>query len=216
MDPNNQQSGIPPTPAQPFPAPPMPPISSDPYSFIMDVQNKPKKMLAPNGGSFLSRLLLVAGIGTILILGIVLISSLINSGRENNTLLLTSLASEQTEIIRISELGIAGTANPDTLAFVQTTKSSLVAEQAKLLGYLASKKVKITPIELNSKKNKKVDTALISAKASNQFDELLVSSLKSSLEIYSKNLAVSYKAASNPESKALLSDSYKSTLALLK
>lgn len=216
MDPQNNQPSAPPQPNQSFPPPQSPQQAHDPYGFIMDTQHQPKKKLVPNDGSFKSRILMLVGFAAVLIIAIVLISTLLSGSKESNTQLLTALAAEQTEIIRVADLGIKGSTNPDTLAYVQTTKSSLTAEQVRLLGYLASKNVKVTPIILSSKLNKATDKALISATASNEYDTVLITTIKESLNSYSKHLAESYKIASNPESKLLLADSFKSTANLLK
>lgn len=216
MDPNYQPPSVPQQPSQPFPPPATQQGAHDPYSFIMDTQHHPKKKLIPNDGSFKSRMLMIVGFGTVLIIAIIVISSLLGSGKENNTQLLTNLAAEQTEIIRIADLGLKGSTNPDTLAFAQTTKSSLTAEQVRLLGYLTSKNIKVTPIVLNSKLSKTTTAALTSATASNEFDAVLTDTIKKSLKVYSSHLAESYKNASTPESKLLLADSFKSTANLLK
>ena len=220
MDPNYQSPGVPtqPTPPQPtppYPAPPAPQAPADPYSFIMDTQHK-KKSLLPKDGSIKSRLLILASVGIVLIFAIIAISSLLGGGKENNAQLLTNLAAEQTEIIRIADLGIKGSTNPDTLAYLQTTKISVTAEQVKILGYLTLNKVKVTPLQLNAKLNKTIDAELVSATASNQFDEVVVTKIKESLKVYSANLSITYKSAGNPTSQKILSESFNSTSVLLK
>jgi len=222
MDPNNQPGPTqqpvqpPQTPANGF-APPTPqPKPSDPYSFIMDTEHKPKNSFSPNHNSLKSRLLVVGGVGIGLIIAIVVVSSLISGGKEDNAQLLTGLAAQQTEIIRVANLGLKDSTDPTTLAYAQTTKLSVMAEQSALIKYLASKKVKVTPVQLNAKLDKDTDKALESADASNQYDETLTTTLKKGLQAYASNIKTSYDSASNENSKKILKDSYASTLTLLK
>ena len=164
----------------------------------------------------LSRLLLVFGIGFAILIAIVIGSKLINGKSSGNVSLLTGIAAEQQEIIRVSTLGIANATDPSTIAYAQTTRLSLISQQAKLTKYLGSKKVKVTPVLLNEKLNKNTDKALKSASDGGRYDDTLNKTLKDSLTTYAATLKSGYSSASTPESKKILSQSYDSTKTLLK
>lgn len=215
MDPYNQQPGSPSSETQTPQNLTTQPSPTGKYDFILDTQHKPKKSLVPRDGSFKSRLLLLVGGAIAVIIAIIAVSSLLGGG-ENNTQLLTKLAAEQTEIIRITDLGLRGSTNQDTQIYVQTVKSSVTTDLTRVVGYLAANKIKLKPIELNSQLNKDVDDELTSATASNQFDEVIIATLKARLNTYSGHLSELYKLTSSVKSKMILNEGYKSTALLLK
>lgn len=205
MDPNIPPIGQP--QAEPKP--------QNPYSFILDAEHQKKKPLL-SGSPFKSRLLAILGGGTVLIIIVIIASSLFFGGRSNNAQMLIELGAEQQEIIRVSELGLKSAVDPTTLAFAQTTKSSVQTHHVKLIGYLVSKNIKVNPAALKTKLDKTTDTELATAAATNRFDETLSTTLKDMLTSYAASIKKNFNNASNETSKKLLSESYESVEQLLK
>jgi hypothetical protein len=216
MDPNSQQPGLP--PLQPGSSAPQQTPGNNPYGFILDTQHQPKKGLIPNHNpnSTRSRILVALGAGTALVIVAIIAFSLISGGGDNNSQLLTSLAAEQQEIIRVADLGVKGATDPSTQALAEVTKLSVISQQNKLTTYLTDHGVKLAPTSLNTKLNKATDTTLTDATASNRFNDVFTETIKKSLTSYAANVKQSYDSASNTASKTLLADSYNSTNNLLK
>ncbi len=228
MNPNQQAPGqqtVPQQPATqpviehpfaPSPAPAQQP--ANPYGFIFDDQHpQPKKsMLKPGKNSMRGRILMVLGIGMVIIVVIVVGSSLLSGKKAGNAQQLTALVAEQQEIIRVANLGVAGARDPSTVALAETTKLSITTQQNKLLGYLKTRNIKITPLAITAKLNKSTTTELTNATANNTFDDTFTKTLQTELTTYQTNVKKSYDTASNPTSKALLKLSYSSSATILK
>jgi len=190
---------------------------ANPYGFITNAPHQSKRA-RPNikNGSLRSRLLLIVGGGLVLIILIIVFSNILNGSKRANSTLLTSLAAEQQEIIRIAALGSASVTDPSVGAFATTAKSSVTSDQASLIAYLKTKNVRVTNAEINIQKDTSTDKAFDNAKANNNYDAVFSAKLKSSLTTYVKDIKKNYSRASNPTSKKLLSDSYNSATQLLK
>ncbi|CAN5416444.1 hypothetical protein BH10PAT3_BH10PAT3_0340 [soil metagenome] len=215
MDPNVRPA--PPSQSnQPFSAPPPAPQPNDPYHFILETQHKNKSSLRPSSNSLRSRLLVAVGGGAVLVFIIILATSIIGGGGKNNAQLLTGLVAEQQEIIRVSDIGIKSSADPDIQSFAETTKLSITTQQNKLITYLSSKNVALTPLMIAADADKTTDAAMDTAIKSNQFDAVFKDTLQKSLATYAVNLKKNYADASNPTSKTLLADSYNTIAVLLK
>ena len=190
--------------------------NNNPYGFIMDAPHKPKKSLLPSGNSAKSRLLVVLGGLFVLFVVFSILMPLIFGSKDNSTTQLKSLAAEQQEIVRVATLGVQGAFDPALTSYAQTTKLTVQSQQNEVLGYLASHKIKIAPKLLTAVLNSKTDTALIEAKASNRYDEIFSTTIKSELATYAGNLQTAYKNAGNPKSKAMLARDYNNVQLLLK
>ena len=211
MDPNYQQPG---QQTGNIPQAPVPP--PNPYGFIMETPRKPKRSLLPNNNSMKSRLIFAVGGLLILIVAASIFSSVLSRGKQSTTLGLTKLAAEQQEIIRVTDLGIKGATDPSVVAYAETTKLTVLSQQVKLVSYLASHKIKMTPKLLATQVNPRTDAALTAAKAANHYDSHLTETLQSLLTIYANNLKVNYNNAAGPKSKTLLANSYTNIALLLK
>jgi len=207
MDPNQPQPG-----QQPGTPPPQ-----NPYGFIMDTEHQKKRgSLTGGNNSFRSRVLLLLGGATLLIIAVIVVSSLLSGKGSGNAQLLTDISGQQTEIIRVSGLGLKSATDPSTLALAETTLLSVQSQRSQLNGYLSKNNVKVTPELAAAYLNKETDKALASAMSSNKFDETFTKVIKDSLTTYLTSIEGSYLKASNEESKKILSDSFDSTKLLLK
>jgi hypothetical protein len=223
MDPNNQNleqpamNGVPgqqPTPQMPPQQVPQSP--ANPYGFIMDAQNKPKRGLKPSTDSKGKRVLFAIVALVILLIVFKVGSSLLFGSKISNAQLLTTLVAQQQEINRVSDLGLRSASDPATTAYAETTKLSILTQQNKLLAYLKKKNVKITPLAMAALLNTKTDAALKTAYESNQFDAVYLTILRKELINYAASVKKDYATASNTTSKQILLDAYNSTVLLLK
>ena len=207
MQPNTNNAPVTPGPS----APP-----DNPYKFILDTEHQPKKSMSVTGKSaFKTKIFAVLGLGILLIIVIVAVNALFFN-KENNATKLSSLAAEQTEIIRVADLGLKTATDGDVKGFAETARLSVQSHLNLLKAYLTKNSVELTPLILKSKLNSKTDAALTSAAAANRYDEVFKETLKTELKSYAVSIQASYKTASNETSKKLLSDMYDSIETLLK
>lgn len=173
------------------------------YDFIMAANHKPKKPILPRGNSKQSRIVIVVVGAVVLVAILAIVAALINraSSAGHDTLVLA--AQEQTELIRISTIGVDKARDPGTKNLAVTAQLSLKSDQTALLSH-----VKVSPKELAFGKNTKTDIALTTAEQSNKFDEAFTAELKKELATYQKTLKTAYDEASSKKLKTTLSDNY--------
>lgn len=218
MDPQNSQNPVQGAPLPSYPAPGVPntPSPDNPYKFILDTNHQPKKGLGKGVSSGLkTKIFAILGIGIALVV-IIIVANALFFKKEDNATKLSALAAEQTEIIRVADLGLKTSTDGDTRNFGQTARLTVQSHYNSLSSYLKTKNVSLTPLILKSKLDSKTDAALTTAAAANKFDEVFKDKLKTSLTTYAGNIKESYKTASNETSKKLLSDMYDSVETLLK
>lgn len=215
MDPYNQKPGTPAQPGQ-IPSSPDPQDPQNPYHFILNAPKAPKQPLFKTG-SLRSKLFVIIGGAFIVILAIVLISSLLSRSSKTATTELITIVAQQQEIIRVANLGIAGSASDlPTQVWAATTESSVSSQQQRLIKYLKQKDIIVLPEQLNAKLSKKTDADFKTATVNSTFVSTFKDNLRSSLVAYGQDLSKSYKNVSSPEIKTLLNESYKNTVTLLK
>ena len=175
----------------------------NPYQFITDASNKPKGSLLPGGNSKQGRIIVaVVGLVILLIVGFVvmsLISSSGNSGKED----LLKAAQQQTELIRVSKLGIDKARDSSARNLAINTNLSLQSDQATLLSLS-----KVSPKQLGLTRSTKTDIALTTAEQSNKFDEVFTQTIQTSLAQYQATLKSAYDHSSGKKLKTALNDMY--------
>lgn len=182
----------------------------NPYQFIVDTDHTKKKPLIPAGSSKQTRILVVlAGLFVLLIFGYVimtLLSSASNAGKAE----VLKVAQQQTEIIRISKIGLDRAQSTATKNLAMTTNLSLQSDQATLVSAAKASGATIATSELVLGKNAKTDTVLTTAEQSNKFDEVFTKTLQAQLTEYQKSLKIAYDKADNKKLKQTLSDQFTS------
>jgi flagellar basal body-associated protein FliL len=175
----------------------------NPYQFITDTSHKPKKPLLPGGNSKQGRIIIVAvGLIVLLIVAAVimgLISSAGNAGKNE----LVKAAQQQTELIRISKIGIDKARDPATKNLAVTTNLSLQSDQAALLA-----NVKVSTKELTLSRSTKTDVSLTTAEQSNRFDEVFAQTIQTELAQYRATLKSAYDKSSSTKLKNSLNELY--------
>lgn len=217
--PNYQPAPPPLQPQQQFPQQQQP--APNPYGFIMDdpVQKKPAGPLKIfNGNSQKARIALVAGgFLFLLIIGWVLLSLLsAGNGAQNEKLL--SLAQQQTEIIRVSNLAensrsIRSTA---TRNLAVNGSAVMVSSKKDVVALLAKNKMKVKDKQLAGASDSKIDAKLAAATNNNTFDQTFVEIYKGLLQKYQRSVKDAFDSSKSATEKATLQTSYTSVGILLK
>ena len=130
--------------------------------------------------------------------------------------MLTDLAQQQQEIIRVAGLGLAQpTATLDTKNFAITAQVSMQSDQKAVLGIIAKNGTKLGPKNLGLKTNANTDAQLKTAAQNGVFDKTFVQILDSQLTTYSTALQDLYKSSKKATDRQFLQSSYKSAQLLL-
>jgi hypothetical protein len=124
--------------------------------------------------------------------------------RDQETLRVTTLVQQQLQL-----------QDPTSQALATTASSSLASEKTQLLAYLSNNHLKVSSAQLAADTDKSTDASLQSAAQNNGLDAAYANYLKTALAKYQTDLQTAYKSA-GPNGKAILSDAFESTVALLK
>lgn len=124
------------------------------------------------------------------------------------------IMSRSSEIIRVSDLAKSDMRDPDALALLTTTSTTLTSQQSQFGFYLANAGEKVDSKLLNSYQNSDTDKGLASAKQNSKLTEAYITYLKGSLNGYLQSLNSAYRTASN-RAKPIIAESITSTKVLL-
>ena len=196
--------------------PPMQPItpSHNPYDFITQPPD-PKKGRLLGAASKKQRIIIIVVIVLILsLLAGVVIALLGQSGNKLKADYL-SLAQQQAELIRVSDIGISKANRSEAKNLAVNTKLSLLSEQPAILGLAKKSGVKTDNKILSMGKDATTDAALTAAAQTNQFDTVFIKLLQTELKDYQKTLQKIYDASSSQTTRDTLSKSYKNTETLI-
>ncbi len=183
------------------------------YDFILNPQ-QPKR--SPGfGGSMKNRIFILAGLAIIIILAVSIISSIISRASRGPVDKLKEIAAQQTEIIRVADIGQTNSKTSDGRGFAATVNYSVGTDRQKLQPLLEASGVKMKPEELAKKKNDSADSSLEAAAANNRYDEQLKEILNTYLQDYLVMLKDAYDSGAGPNTKAELERSYNSAAAIL-
>lgn len=175
----------------------------NPYQFINDTNHKAKKSLLPTGNGKQGRIIVaIVGLVVLMIVGFVAMTLLSSGGNAEKQDLLKA-AQQQTELIRISKIGIEKARDPATVNLAINTSLALQSDQTVLLSH-----TKVTSKELALGRSNKTDVALTTAEQSNKFDEVFTQIIQTELTQYQTTLKSAYDKASGKKLKASLTDLY--------
>lgn len=173
------------------------------YDFIVNAKHPAKKPMLPGGASKQSRIFIALGGALVLVIVAFIVMTLLSSTGNGDKETLTKAAQQQTEIIRISKIGMEKARDPATKNLATTAALSLQSDQSALL-----KRVKVPAKELALGKNSKTDVTLTTAEQSNRFDEVFTQVLQTELINYQKTIKKAYDNASGKQLKTTLADQY--------
>lgn len=188
----------------------------NPYDFILNDAKPAKRPLLPGNGSSVKQRLLIAGAGAaILVIIGIMFMNLVFGGSKGPTEQLLKLAQTQTEIVRISDLGVQKAKGTEARNLAITTKLSLSTQLAETTERLGTLGKKVNSKELALGQNPQTDTALDTAEQASRFDEEFLKVLNSQLADYQTSLQSTYSAAGDTTDKDLLSGQFDDVAILL-
>ncbi len=200
MDPNNRPA-------------PAPPAGHNPYEFITNPAKPAKRSLLPAGGKK-QRLIIVAVAAVIFITIILVFVSLLSSSGSIKPDY-QSLVQQQTELIRISEIGRTKAAGADARNLAVNTSYTISTQQNNLEPIAKKAGAKTDKKTLGLGKNPKTDSALDDAAQANNFDSVFITTMQDSLKKYQQTLKKIYDHTNSKSSKEKLSNAYNDTSLLL-
>lgn len=206
-------------PGQPLP-------NNTQYDFINAEQINKKKGLfgkqTPTAGNMNSsegfRKRLIIGVAGFVVVGIVIaiVAALIlGSGGSGNTQDMINVAADQTEIIRVADLGVKSARGNQAQNFATTTSMTIQTDRKDVLAAVKNHRTKVNDKLLATSKNAKTDAALQVASQNNRFDEDFTTILTTMLTNYQKKVKAAYDATSNVADQKVLSSSYTHAAILL-
>lgn len=173
----------------------------NPYDFIMDPSQR-KQHVAPGGGKNKIVVMLALGlvIITVIVLGFVFITSI---GKANNDDLV-SLRAQQTEILRIIELGKKDLTDAELKNKLSSMQIFISSDSAQLNDLLGKRNVEITKEQLASKKDGDIDASLEKAKQEGSLDKVLLDEISEQSNNYYDTLKEALSSATTAKEKELL------------
>lgn len=181
----------------------MPPQQSNQYDFIMNPNQQrgggPAFLQNPKNKIIVS----VLFVSTILIVVIILFNVFTSLGKQSNDDMV-SVVAWQTEIIRISQLGLKEARDPNTRTQLSTLNSFLQSDASATQSYLSSSGVKLKPEQLASQQDSTVTADLESATQLNKYDETLIAIIEEKTASYKASLRSALNATSTTNRKTVL------------
>lgn len=183
MPPNNQYPSNPTPPAGNF--------DSSQFDFIMDPGGSQKRSLIPGGPK--ARMIVIGGlIALVLILFLVIIVAIMNSGSSSTGNLVT-VARKQNEVVRVADLGVDDAGNEEAKKLATMTKLVVASDQKKMIDYLATQNKKVSNKDLAVGANQKTDQELEAAQSNGRFDEVFTQIMLKLLKEYQQSLRTGYE-----------------------
>lgn len=183
----------------------------NPYDFIMQEPHKPKHKIT-GGSSLKSRVLVVVGGAVALIVLAILFFTVIAGGNKGINQKLLELAQEQTEIVRLADIGIEKARSADTKNLATTIKYSVTSSLNDVLAII---KKKSTDKNLTVTKNSATDQTLDTAATNNNFDAVFTETMATKLKTYQTNIRSIYDTTENQNTRRVMSDAFNSVGVLL-
>ena len=175
----------------------------NPYDFIMDpTLGKKPHVAGPGSGKNKLLVMIVMGliIISILTIGFIFITSI---GKANNDDLV-SLRAQQTEILRIIDLGKKDLTDAELKNRLTSMQIFISSDGAQLDDFLGKRKVEVSKEQLASAQNSDIDSELEKAKNEGALDEKLLSAVSAQSNEYYDVLGDSLSSATTTKEKELL------------
>ena len=181
----------------------MPPNDQNQYDFIMDPNRN-----RSSGPAFLQNpkqrnIVLVLFIIVVLFLVIVAFSVFSSLGSNDNEDLVL-MSAYQTEIARVSELGLDNSTDLGTRTKIATLNSFINSDLVSNISYLDRNGREVKPQEQAAKRDSSIDTALDEAQKTNTYDDELNDQIETLVSGYASVLREASKSPEGPNKEALL------------
>lgn len=197
MDPYQQNQGAP---------------GGNPYEFILNPEQKPKKKfgISKNSNKLLFTLvIIIVSVIAFMILVTVLLTAF--APKKIGKAELMSLAQTQTELIRIADQGSRDSRQQVTKNLATTVHYTVLTQQKSTVQPLG----KISKKELSLKQNASTDQQLATAKATSTFDATITKIIETELNNYANELKKLFEIAKTDKERDMMSDYYKQTQLLI-
>ena len=162
--------------------------NQNPYEFILD----PSQQKKSGGPSFIQSpdKRTIVGIIFVIVTIIFIFAgfSLISSLNKQDGSKLANVAAFQTELIRVSDLGLAESTDANTRAKVSTLRAFISTDLNSMSSYAESAGLEITTVQFSTSDKEKINTALESASTRNRYDEELLETLDELSQKYKTSL----------------------------
>ncbi len=170
------------------------------YNFIMDPGTGQS-----SGPAFLrdpkKRIFFATGFVVVVLLVVIIIASTFLSLGKKDSAGLKDIVAYQTEIIRITEIGLKNSKDLSVKAKIGTIHSFTASDLNQTKSLVGTK---ISKEEFAKFQDSKIDKALESALVSNNFDSEIIEQLDSLFSVYQTELEKTYNNTSNKDEKSVL------------
>jgi hypothetical protein len=175
---------------------------NNPYEFILDQNSKRSSMGSFKNMPSKNRLFIGVFIAVVLVMTLLLFGLLFGSGDSSQDV--KALNAQQTELLRLADLGLESAQSPQARQLAAITKSVISSDLAISTEYLSLVGAKISPAELASRTNSATTEKLDLAKQRNTFDTEFTNALTEASNRYKQDLQNSFAAETGPRKQSLL------------
>ncbi len=177
---------------------------NNPYDFIVNPSgNNPKRVVNFNSGGKNKMVVFgIFGLGIIIVL-IIGFSLLTSLGKTNNQDLI-KVEAQQTELLRIIELGKKDATDSALLNRLSSLETLVTSDKTKVAKLLSDRGVETNKTILASEKDADVDSALEKAKQNGNYDDVLLSKVSDRSNSYYSSLKTALSDAKTKTEKELL------------
>lgn len=186
---------------------------NDPYSFITNPGTAQQRPVG--GGSMKSRLIIVGVSAAVLLVVVMIFVALLGSSGKGLAKDYQDLLQQQTELVRVSEIGREKAAQSDAKNLAITTSLSISGQQKALLSIAKKAGAKTDTKSLALGKNVDTDSTLNTAEQANQFDTVFIKTVQDELTTYKQTLKKIYDQTTKKTTKDILNTDYVDVSALL-
>lgn len=200
---------------QPQQQPSFQPPANNPYEFIMNPQQPPKRKGTGFGGGKLPMLLgLIVG-GAVLLMIVLTIFISLGSNKGASTEDIVGLVQTQNELVRISNQGVKSAVQQSTKSLAVTTEYAMRTQQQETIALLTKNGRQLGEKENTLKQNAQTDRQFTTAKSTSTFDLVFSQVMQNELTTYANNLKQLFSKTTNKETRDQLSDYYEQTQLLI-
>jgi hypothetical protein len=198
------------------------PLGHNPYDFIL---NPPKPATQhPLGGLPIPKIgrhsllfqvsILVGGAAIVMIVIAVIVSAL--AGSKINTADLTDLAAQQTELIRVANLGSGIVTQSSNQDLAINTQLTIQTDNSALVSFMATQGMNLSPKQLAADQSAQTTLQLQNAQANSTSDTVFAQVMQSEIQSYMSSLRKDDNEATDRTLKQLLGNDYTQAALLLK
>ncbi len=150
-------------------------------------------------------------VAVVVLLVTVIAAVILSSGKQSNKSSV-DVAAYQTELLRLTDLGLKSGKSTDVLGKIATLQAFISSDLSATTSRLAKNGTKLSPLQLGSKSSTEADKQLESASARGAFDEVILDVIESTSASYKQSLQTALNESSSPKFKEVLETAAKNIL----